>query len=95
MREDLDEPVSVLAGYSEKDKKFRPLIVTWGGIDYRLGKVDFYHKTKKGATTLHHFSLADKNETAYFKLTFNSLNLHWTLSESSQDSIGKSGIGVN
>ena len=56
-------------------------MLTWDGIDYPLGKVDFYHKTKEGITTLHHFSLASKDEAVYFKLKFNSSNLHWTLEE--------------
>ncbi len=81
MREGLNEPVSVLAGYSEKDKKFRPLIVTWGGRDYRLGKVDFYHKTKQGLVTLHHYSLSDKDESVYFKLVLDGTSLNWTLEE--------------
>lgn len=81
MRPGLHEPVSVLSIYSKKHKIFKPEIVTWNNIDYRLGKVDFYHKTKKGATTLHHFSLTDKRETAYFKLVFNASNLNWTLEE--------------
>ncbi len=81
MREGLNEPISVLAGYNNKTKLFRPLIVTWKGVDYRLGKVDFYHKTKKGAVTLHHFSVTDKEETTYFKLQFNANSLNWTLQE--------------
>jgi len=81
MREGLNEPVSVLSIYSKKHKVFKPAILTWDGLDYRLGKVDFYHKTKKGATTLHHFSLSDKEESVYFKLTFNASNLNWTLQE--------------
>jgi len=81
MREGLDEPVSVLSGYNNKTKMFRPLILTWKGIDYHLGKVDFYNKTKKGVTTLHHFSLSDKDETTYFKLMFNANSLNWTLQE--------------
>jgi len=80
VREGLDEPVSVLSGYN-KMGKFRPLIVTWNGMDYRLGKVDFYHKTKSGTTALHHFSVADKNQTVYFKLLLNASNLQWTLQE--------------
>lgn len=81
MRPGLNEPVSVLAGYSEKHKTFKPLILTWNNIDYSLGKVDFYHKTKRGVTTLHHFSLAAKDESVYFKLLFDAGNLHWTLEE--------------
>ena len=65
----------------EKHKIFKPAILTWDNVDYRLGKVDFYHKTKSGTTTLHHFSLSDRDEGVYFKLTFNGRTLNWTLNE--------------
>ena len=81
MRPGLNEPVSVLSIYSKKLHIFKPAILNWNNIDYRLGKVDFYHKTKKGAVTLHHFSLTDKDESTYFKLVFNATNLNWTLEE--------------
>ncbi len=81
MRPGLNEPVAVLSIYSEKKKIFKPAILTWKNIDYRLGKIDFYHKTKKGATTLHHFSLADKEESIYVKLVFDANSLNWTLEE--------------
>jgi len=81
MREGLHLPVSVLSGYSQVDKLFKPLILTWGGIDYSLGKVDFYHKTKQGLVTLHHFSLASKDEAVYFKLLLDGTSLNWTLEE--------------
>lgn len=81
MRNSLNEPISVLSIYSKEKKIFKPAILTWGGRDYRLGKVDFYHKTKQGATTLHHFSLSDKEESVYLKLLFNAGNLQWTLEE--------------
>lgn len=81
MREGLNEPVSVLSIYSKEKHIFKPAILTWGGKDYRLGKVDFYHKTKAGVTTFHHFSMTDKEETTYFKLLFNASNLNWTLEE--------------
>lgn len=81
MREGLNEPVSVLSIFSQKHKIFKPEIMTWNNVDYRLGKIDFYHKTKKGLTVLHHFSLTSKDEGAYFKLVFNASNLNWTLEE--------------
>ncbi len=81
MRLSLNEPVSVLSIYSKEKRIFKPAILTWGGRDYRLGKVDFYHKTKQGTTTLHHFSLTDKEESIYLKLLFNAGNLQWTLEE--------------
>lgn len=81
MRPGLHEPVSVLAIYSQVHKVFKPEILTWNGMDYPLGKIDFYHKTKQGFNVLHHFSLASKDETVYFKLLFDAGNLHWTLEE--------------
>lgn len=81
MREGLHEPVSVLSLYSQKGRVFRPMLMTWNGLDYRLGPVDFYHTTKQGTTVLHHFSLADKSGSAYFKLLFNARTLIWTLEE--------------
>ncbi len=81
MRPGLHQPVSVLAGYSQKEKSFKPLIMTWQHVDYPLGKVDFYHKTKRGVTTLHHFSIASKDGGAYFKLLFDANSLNWTLEE--------------
>ncbi len=81
MREGLHEAVSVLSIYSKEKQIFKPAILTWNNVDYRLGKVDFYHKTKNGLVTLHHFSLCDKDETTYFKLLFNASNLNWTLEE--------------
>ena len=81
MREGLNEPVNVLAIYSHKTKDFRPLFLTWQGVDYRLGQVDFYHKTKQGTTVLHHFSLATKDASVYFKLLLNARTLNWTLEE--------------
>lgn len=81
MRPGLHQPVSVLSGYSQKHKAFKPLILTWNNIDYSLGKVDFYHKTKSGLVTQHHFSLASKDEAVYFKLLFDGTTLNWTLEE--------------
>ncbi len=81
MRPGLNESVSVLSTYSKDKKIFKPQILTWGGIDYRLGEVDFYHKTKKGLKVLHHFSVTDRDQTTYFKLTFDASSLNWTLDE--------------
>lgn len=81
MRKGLREPVNVLSIYAHKTHHFRPLLMTWHGKDYRLGPVDFYHTTKEGVTTLHHFSLSDKDQSVYFKLLFNARTLNWTLEE--------------
>ncbi len=81
MRESLDEPVSVVFYYDARTHHVQPHKLIWRGCDYRLGKVDFWHKTRTGDTLVHHFSLGDTEGTAYFKLGLATDTLHWVLEE--------------
>lgn len=81
MREELNEPVSVIFYYDAARRHVQPYQLTWRGQEYRLGKVDFWHKTRRGGTLVHHFSLGDKARTAYFKLALDTDTLHWTIEE--------------
>lgn len=81
MRESLDEPVSIVWFYNAKSRSMQPHRMNWNGQEYGLGKIDFWHKTKKGDTLIHHFSIADREGQAYFKLALNTDNLQWTLEE--------------
>ena len=81
MRESLNEPVSVICSYNAGLRRFSPLKLGWGKHAYKLGKVDFYHKTKNGTKVLHHFSVADDAASIYFKLCFDADTLNWTLEE--------------
>lgn len=81
MREELNEPVSVICTYNASLKRFLPLQIGWANDVYKLGKIDFYHKTKNGTKILHHFSMADNEGRMYFKLRFDADTLNWTLEE--------------
>ncbi len=81
MREGLNEPVSVIFYYDAVHRHVQPYQLTWQGREYRLGKVDFWHKTRRGDTLTHHFSIVDKAGTAYFKLGLDSSTLHWVIEE--------------
>ena len=81
MRESLNEPVSVVFYYNAGHRHVQPYQLTWQGQDYRLGKVDFWHKTRSGDVLTHHFSMGDIDGTAYFKLGLDSSTLHWVLEE--------------
>lgn len=81
MRESLDEPVSVVWYYNSKTKHMQPYMLSWNNQDYHLGKIDFWHKTWNGKYQIHHFSIADKTGSAYFKLALNTNNLQWTIEE--------------
>ena len=81
MRESLDEPVSIIFYYDAARRHGQPYQATWRGQDYRLGKVDFWHKTRRGDVLTHHFSLGDKAGTVYFKLGLNATTLQWVVEE--------------
>lgn len=81
MRESLDEPVSVIWVYNAKSRNLQLHRMSWNGQDYLLGKIDFWHKTKRGDTLIHHFSIADSLGQAYFKLALNTDTLQWVLEE--------------
>lgn len=81
MREGLNEPVSVICTYNASLRRFMPLQIGWANDTYKLGKVDFYHKTKSGTKVLHHFSVADTEGRMYFKLQFDADTLNWALEE--------------
>jgi hypothetical protein len=81
MREGLDEPVSVVWYYDSTHRTTKPHIMNWNGQDYRLGRLDFWHKTRAGRTLIHHFSIADTEGRAYFKLALNTDSLQWTIEE--------------
>ncbi|MCA9347118.1 hypothetical protein KC930_00865 [Candidatus Saccharibacteria bacterium] len=97
MRESLNEPVSVICTYNASLHRFTPLQLGWANETYRLGKVDFYHKTKSGTKVLHHFSMADVGGQVYFKLCFDADTLNWTLEEymnAGEASVNYEGFGV-
>ncbi|MEM6997971.1 MAG: hypothetical protein AAF413_03625 [Patescibacteria group bacterium] len=81
MRKSLGEKISVISYFDAKTKTARPHQLVWQYKNYQLGPVDFHHKTRDGDTMLHHFSVCDRDEKIYFKLLFNSNNLHWELEE--------------
>lgn len=81
MRESLNDPISVVFYYDAATRHVQPFQATWRSQDYKLGKVDFWHKTRSGDVLVHHFSLCDVNQTVYFKLALDSNSLHWTVEE--------------
>lgn len=75
------EKVRVIAVFFEDGRPPSPLRMRWAKNDYELGPVDFTHTTKDGHFFVWHFSLCDKAESMFFKLTLQSETLVWTLEE--------------
>lgn len=79
MREKINEEVSVVTYYSAKHKKTVPYLLHWQGKDYSLGPVDYKHSFMEGRDQQHIFELTDKDQSLWFRLRFNSSNMHWVL----------------
>jgi hypothetical protein len=79
MRETIDEEVTVVTYFSSKKRQFVPYRLSWQNKEYELGPVDYYHNYMEGRERQHIFELCDKQQTIWFRLRLDSLNLHWTL----------------
>lgn len=79
MKEKLNQEVSVIMYYSTKNQKTIPYLLSWQNKDYLLGKVDYYYNYMEGRDRQHIFELVDKDSSLWFRLRFNSANLHWIL----------------
>ncbi len=79
MKEAINEEVSVVMYYSAKKRVALPHLISWQNKEYAVGSIGYHHTIKDG-TTLHHiFELVDKEESLWFRLNFNTSNLHWLL----------------
>lgn len=75
----INEPISVELIYDGKTRQVYPRRVGWRGRIYQIKTVGLHHLIKEGTTLLHVFSVTDG--TTFFRLVFNTKNLHWKLTE--------------
>jgi hypothetical protein len=74
---DVDETVEVVAVF-KKDRAL-PVLLRWGGREYKIKSIDFVHKTHEGETLIHRFAVSDSSNS--FKLSFNTASLRWNLEQ--------------
>lgn len=79
MREKINEEVSVVMYYSAKQKKGVPYLIDWQNKEYKVGEIGYHHISREGQTLHHIFELANKEETLWMRLNFDTSNLHWKL----------------
>lgn len=79
MREKINEEVSVVMYYSAQKRIALPHLISWQHRDYSVGRIGYHHTVKDGATLHHIFELVDKENTLWFRLNFDTSNLHWKL----------------
>lgn len=81
MREKINEEVSVVMYYSAKRRVALPHLISWQNKDYIVGKIGYHHTVKDGQTLHHIYELTDNQATLWFRLNFNTANLHWQLEQ--------------
>lgn len=79
MRERIDEEVSVVMYYSARKRLALPHLISWRGEEYDVGEIGYHHKVNSGKSLHHIFEIVDSTKTYWFRLNFNTDNLHWTL----------------
>lgn len=65
--------------YSARKRLALPHMINWQNKDYSVGAIGYHHTVKDGQTLHHIFELVDKEETLWFRLNFDTSNLHWKL----------------
>lgn len=83
MNNEVQEEVSVSLVFDETSKQSMPKFLEWRGRVYKITQLGLHHISRLGRTLIHHFSVSDGN--TFFRLSFNTDNLHWKLEEVSQD----------
>lgn len=79
MREKIDEEVSVVMYFSARKRVALPHLLSWRNQEFEVGEIGYHHKVNEGRTVHHIFELVDKTNSLWFRLNFNTDNLHWNL----------------
>ncbi len=72
----MSEKVSVFALFG-MDRPITPLRFRWNGRDINIKKVNYVWKSKRGDTTVWHFSVS--GEGAVYQLSFDTRSLIWSI----------------
>ena len=79
MIQGISEPVSVITTFDARERKVRPVELTWSRRTYPVSQVALRHTYKDGNTRHHVFSVI--SDDLFFRLNLNADTLHWTLEE--------------
>lgn len=78
MLEQINEPVDVITIF--KQGNMEPYKFLWKGREFIVRKTNLAYSCFEGRVKVYYFAVSDSCN--YFKLQFNTDNLHWTLIES-------------
>ena len=79
MNENVNEKVSVITVFNQETGLVIPKKIRWRNRDYLIKNLAYYHRIHQGKNIIHIFTVTDGNLD--FRLSLDSLSLHWTLEE--------------
>lgn len=79
MKQAINEEVSVVMYYSARQRTAQPYTISWQNKEYPVGEIGYHHTVWEGRTLHHIYELVDKDQTLWFRLNFDTSNLHWLL----------------
>ncbi|MCB9817121.1 MAG: hypothetical protein R3B12_02590 [Candidatus Saccharimonadales bacterium] len=81
MKSKINQEISVVSFYNARNQRAQPYAISWQNKDYTVGEIGYHHKVYDGKICHHIFELVDSEQSLWFRLNFNTDNLHWTLEE--------------
>ena len=81
MKQKINQEVSVISFYNCKKQIAQPYVISWQNTDYTVGEIGYHHTIYDGRTCHHIFELVNSEQSLWFRLNFNTENLHWRLEE--------------
>ena len=79
MRQKINQEVSVVTVFSARQRAAAPYMLSWRNTDYHVGKIGYHHTIRHGDNLHHIYELVDKDNSLWFRLNFDTSNLHWVL----------------
>jgi hypothetical protein len=81
MRSKINQEVSVVSFYNSRKQVAQPYVISWNNRDFTVGEIGYHHKIYDGKICHHIFELTNSEQTLWFRLNYNTDNLHWVLEE--------------
>jgi hypothetical protein len=81
MKSKINQEVSVVSFYNSRKQVAQPYVISWNNRDFTVGEIGYHHKIYDGKICHHIFELTNSEQTLWFRLNYNTDNLHWVLEE--------------
>jgi hypothetical protein len=79
MKAKINQEVSAVMYYNARQRRPVLYAISWQNKEYKIGKIGYHHTVRQGDILHHIYECVDVDKTMWFRLSFDTSNLHWTL----------------